>query len=259
VHHVYLTRKRALSVQVHAANQTHTQQKMKELQPQLDALKKKYKDDQTRLQQAQMDLFREAGINPMGGCLFAFIQIPVFYALYQSINTFVEAAKSAEALANLNKLTYHPLLKLSTVDTRFFMFDLASTPAAHALFTYTFPFQIKLHPEHFAAAHYLLIPFVTGLLQYLQVRITMPTTTPTPASNDKKKEDETPSMSSEFQSAMNTQMKYFLPVMIGYLSYGFPVGLSLYWNIFSLFAILQGVQKKKDTHTDSKYLHKKVK
>jgi YidC/Oxa1 family membrane protein insertase len=34
-------------------------------------------------------------------------------------------------------------------------------------------------------------------------------------------------------------MKYFFPVMIGYFSYSLPLGLSLYWNIFSIFSIIQ--------------------
>ena len=66
-------------------------------------------------------------------------------------------------------------------------------------------------------------------------------------------------MSDDFQSAMNTQMKYMFPVMIGYFSYTLPLGLSLYWNIFSIFAILQGIQTKKSKDTDLLHLHKAAK
>jgi len=45
--------------------------------------------------------------------------------------------------------------------------------------------------------------------------------------------------SGDFQKAMNTQMKFIFPLMIGWFSYTLPVGLSLYWNIFSLFSIMQ--------------------
>ena len=48
---------------------------------------------------------------------------------------------------------------------------------------------------------------------------------------DKKKED--------FASAFQTQSLYIFPVMIGFFSYNFPVGLSLYWNTFTIFGIIQ--------------------
>ena len=48
---------------------------------------------------------------------------------------------------------------------------------------------------------------------------------------DKKKED--------FATAFQTQSLYIFPVMIGFFSYNFPVGLSLYWNTFTIFGIIQ--------------------
>ena len=56
------------------------------------------------------------------------------------------------------------------------------------------------------------------------------------AENAKGKKDE----SGDFQKAMNTQMKFMFPIMIGWFSYTLPTGLSLYWNVFSLFSIMQG-------------------
>ncbi len=56
---------------------------MKKLQPQIEALRERYKDDKTKLQQAQMDLYREAKVNPIAGCLPVLLQLPVFFALYK--------------------------------------------------------------------------------------------------------------------------------------------------------------------------------
>ena len=59
--------------------------------------------------------------------------------------------------------------------------------------------------------------------------------------SNKEKETEkekSVSTSEEFQKAMNMQMKYIFPVMIGYFSYTLPTGMSLYWNAFSLFSII---------------------
>ncbi|MEM7540139.1 MAG: membrane protein insertase YidC [Pseudomonadota bacterium] len=55
---------------------------MRRVQPRLLAIRDRYKDDKTRLNQAMMDLYKEEKINPLGGCLPILIQIPVFIALY---------------------------------------------------------------------------------------------------------------------------------------------------------------------------------
>jgi len=56
--------------------------KMKALRPEIDALRKKIGDDQQQMGMEQMKLFREAGVNPLGGCIPALLQIPIFFALY---------------------------------------------------------------------------------------------------------------------------------------------------------------------------------
>lgn len=61
--------------------------KMKVLKPELDELKKKTGDDQQAFAMEQMKLFREAGVNPLGGCIPALLQIPIFFALYSFFNS----------------------------------------------------------------------------------------------------------------------------------------------------------------------------
>jgi YidC/Oxa1 family membrane protein insertase len=61
--------------------------KMKVLRPELDALKKQLGDDQQAFAMQQMKLFREAGVNPLGGCIPAVLQIPIFFALYSFFNS----------------------------------------------------------------------------------------------------------------------------------------------------------------------------
>jgi YidC/Oxa1 family membrane protein insertase len=58
---------------------------MQTLQPEIKELQEKYKDDQQASSQAMMELYRERGINPLGGCLPMFIQMPVFISLYRMI------------------------------------------------------------------------------------------------------------------------------------------------------------------------------
>jgi YidC/Oxa1 family membrane protein insertase len=63
---------------------------MQALQPQLNALRSKYRSDPQRFQREQMDLFRKHRVNPMGGCLPMVVQIPIFYALYLTLQYSVE-------------------------------------------------------------------------------------------------------------------------------------------------------------------------
>lgn len=60
--------------------------KMKALRPELDILKKKFPDQQ-QYGMEQMKLFREVGVNPLGGCIPALLQIPIFFALYSLFNS----------------------------------------------------------------------------------------------------------------------------------------------------------------------------
>jgi YidC/Oxa1 family membrane protein insertase len=64
--------------------------KMQKLQPKITALREKYKHDQKTLGQEQWKLFREHRVNPLGGCLPMFLQIPVLIALYNGIAYSIE-------------------------------------------------------------------------------------------------------------------------------------------------------------------------
>jgi YidC/Oxa1 family membrane protein insertase len=63
---------------------------MQALQPQLNALRSKYRSDPQRFQREQMELFRKHRVNPMGGCLPMVVQVPIFYALYLTLQYSVE-------------------------------------------------------------------------------------------------------------------------------------------------------------------------
>ncbi|MDI6840630.1 MAG: membrane protein insertase YidC [bacterium] len=60
---------------------------MQQLQPKLQELQKKYKDDPKKLNQAMMSLYRKRGVSPLSGCLPLIIQIPIFFALYAILDT----------------------------------------------------------------------------------------------------------------------------------------------------------------------------
>jgi YidC/Oxa1 family membrane protein insertase len=64
--------------------------RMKDLQPKMQALKERYKDDPTKFQQEMMALYKREKINPASGCLPILIQIPIFFALYKVLLVTIE-------------------------------------------------------------------------------------------------------------------------------------------------------------------------
>ena len=69
------------------ASSTRSTKRMQALQPQIKALQEKYKDDPMKLQKKQWEIYKENGVNPMGSCLPALIQWPVFIGFYTMIRT----------------------------------------------------------------------------------------------------------------------------------------------------------------------------
>jgi len=72
------------------AKSTKAMKRMQEVQPQIEELRKKYKDNPAKLNKEIIELYREHRVNPLGGCLPLFFQLPVFIALYQVLLRLVE-------------------------------------------------------------------------------------------------------------------------------------------------------------------------
>ena len=70
-----------------AARQMKSMKRMSELQPKLKELQEKHKDDKQAQSQEMMKLYREAGVNPLGGCFPILLQFPVFIGLYYALQS----------------------------------------------------------------------------------------------------------------------------------------------------------------------------
>ncbi len=86
--------------------------KMKVLRPELDVIKKKLGDDKQGFAMEQMKLFKEAGVNPLGGCIPALLQIPIFFALYSFFNSNIEL-RGQSFLWSHDLSSYDVIAKLS--------------------------------------------------------------------------------------------------------------------------------------------------
>lgn len=216
------------------AAQMKASKKMQDLHPHMNALKERHKGDNKRIQEETMKLYKEHGINPAAGCLPLLIQLPLLIALY-TVLAHVVALPAAEALKYINGIVYFDSLKLTAVwNTTFFGIPLGQHPSQLLA---TMPFI-------------LLIPLITAALQFVQSKMMMPMVDTKAVVVSKKKGKSSsakasvdkPDMASDFAKTFQTQSLYIFPIMLGYLSYSFPIGLSLYWNTFTLFGIMQQYQ-----------------
>ncbi len=85
-------------------SQIRSSKKMQELQPKLAELQKKYGKDRQKLAQEQMNLYKTAGIKPVGCAFSMLVQMPVWFALYQSI--MLALASTPEGLLELSRFCY---------------------------------------------------------------------------------------------------------------------------------------------------------
>jgi YidC/Oxa1 family membrane protein insertase len=176
--------------------------KMRDLQPELNKLKKKFKDDKTGLQQAQLALFQEHKINPAAGCLPYIVQFAVLIALYRVFIDYLQNGVAAE------------------VNLQFLWFNLR-------------------HPDSFFILPIIaaLTQFVLSLMILpaadASAEKTLAAATPT------KEDDKSANDLSSMAASMQSQMAFVMPVMTGFLALSFPSGLTLYWIFSTLFSVIQ--------------------
>ena len=218
---IFLTVSIRLALWPLTSTQLKSSQKLSALRPHLDKIKKEHGHDKVRHQQEISKLYKEHGVNPMAGCLPLLLQIPIFIALYRVLFRIVNL-QSSDALGSINNQLYFPWLHLNTLPaTNFLGFNLATKPNQWAQVGFLI----------------LLIPALTGILQFVQSKML----TPADATKNlaKKKEDNKKEDMEDTMASMQSHMTLIMPAMIAFFSYGFPVGLSLYWNTFTLIGIIQ--------------------
>ncbi len=69
--------------------------RMQRLQPQVERIREKFKDDQERLNREMVDLYKRNHVNPLGGCLPMLVQLPVFFGLYEALINAVELRQAS--------------------------------------------------------------------------------------------------------------------------------------------------------------------
>lgn len=201
-------------------NMKRTSEIMAELKPKLDELKKLHKDNKLAFSQAQAALLKEHGVNPAAGCLPSLIPILLIIPLYQVIFAFFDGAKGLE---KINYFLYTPSWKLEHLpDLHFFGVNLATKPSEFAA----------------AGVAILLVPVITAFLTLIQSLMMSPKPVK-PTKEDSLKEIKQKEDTQDMTSAMQSQMVFMMPAMIGFFAFQLPIGLAIYWNTLTILGIIQ--------------------
>jgi YidC/Oxa1 family membrane protein insertase len=193
-------------------NMVKMQERMQVMQPKLEEIKKKYANDKAKLNQATMEVYRESGMSPAGQlltCLPMGLQMPIWVALYTSLNYTVEMRHQPFCL---------------------WIRDLTGPDAINAWFGWHFqPFSIPLLSGMIGPIDSVnVLPIILSITMYFQQRF-MPK-----AATAHKRESKSPDQLAQQQKIMNFMMVFF-----GVLFYNAPAGLNLYILSSNIFGMLE--------------------
>ncbi|GBF91755.1 hypothetical protein Rsub_04059 [Raphidocelis subcapitata] len=190
---------------------------MQALQPRVKELQLRYANEPETLQLETARLYREAGVNPLAGCLPTLATIPVFIGLYRALT------KAADDGLLTSGFYWIPSLGGPTT--------LSMRQAGSGL-SWLYPFVDGAPPIgwHDAIA-YLTLPVLLVISQFVSQKIV------SPQSNDPAQQ--------QTQAILK-----FIPFMIGWFSLNVPSGLTLYWLVNNLISTGQQVYMKKNTKAD---------
>ncbi len=182
------------------------QVKMQNLQPELDALKKKYAKDKNKYNEEQMKLYQQHGITQaqMAGCLPTLLQMPILFGFYYALLGLI-------ASGSFNQAPF------------FFIPNLAYPPYSGGMKWLTSDFSLE---KLVTVWPYLVLPAVLAVTQFIMTRMSQSSQ---PAMGD----------SQESSARMMNQMTILMTGMFVLFSLQVPAGMSLYWVVGNLLAMAQ--------------------
>ena len=227
--------------------------RMSRMTPRLKELEKKYGNDQQRYQQEMAKLYKEEGVNPMGGCLWSFLPFPILIALYNAIRyplttmmgvpeaLLAEGGSIFQKLASLGyqaptgRTAFYDQIyqstfitehfdafsglsdKLQQISYRFLGLDLSQTP------TFSFwRWDFSDASVWLPALGLFMIPVLSALLSWLSMK----------AANAASPQ------TADTQKQMRT-MNLIMPLMSLYICFTMPAIMGIYWIAQSVFAMAQ--------------------
>lgn len=256
--------------------QVQSTSRMGDLQPLMQEIQKKYKDDKETQSVELMKLYQQNKVSPTGGCLPMLIQMPILFSLYYVISQPLKymvgktpeiiaqlyelIPQGAEKIANMKDLSiiayYNShaeqldavshLIKIEDLlNMNFLGINLGAVPAWN-------PSNYFSPDTNIHSFILLLIPVLSALTSYISVKYSM---------RDTSKTNE-----AQAPESMQKNMALLSPIMSGVIAFTVPAGLGLYWIVGNVYQIVQQIfinifvlkrrtDGKKQIENDSSKLH----
>ncbi|MBC8161764.1 MAG: membrane protein insertase YidC [Roseiflexaceae bacterium] len=179
---------------------------MQAIQPQMKELQRKHGKDQQRLNEEMIKLYRENKINPAGGCLPLFLQLPIFFAVYQAVINLAQIPPSEAAAQSMVNALGSAGLETAAMNAS--LLD-------HRLSTSFLWLRDLGIPDPL-----YILPVLSVLFQLIVQLMS------------------TPRIQDPQQKAMMNSM-LIMPIVFGYIGFTFPSGAVLYWVAGSILSMIQ--------------------
>ncbi len=200
-------------------SQFESTRKLKEIQPQIEKIKKKYKRNPQKAQEEQLKLYRKVGYNPLG-CVFSIVlPFPILIAVYQAIRAF-----SANDISGIYGFVTDMVSTNGdiSIDTGFLFWDLSKS-------------YLGIAGENGYIAligiPYLALALLTGASQYFSVKMNSAMRGDTGDKDKKKKDqkkDEEPN-AADMMGDMGKSMQYMFPLITMFAALRLPSAVAIYW------------------------------
>ena len=185
-----------------------TQVAMREIEPQLKAIKEEITDKQEQAQ-AMMKLYSDAGVKPFASVLLLFIQLPIIFALYLSVSK-----GGGIPLPDINTDLLYAFIPIPEHASTMFLgfFDITNRS--------------------------LLLAVLAGAAQFLNTHLSLPKL---PERDPEAKA----SMKDDFARNMQLQMRYILPIVITFFAYTISASIALYFCVSNIMSVIQELYVRK--------------
>lgn len=234
--------------------------RMSRVSGQMQDIQKRYANNQVKLQEEMQKIYEEEGVNPMSGCLWGFLPLPILMALYSIIRqpithfmmlskdvlqsvvqTVADAGVDLTNIVMMDKATGAPALKDGLYQMASYgQINLVKTvqelglPTPEGWFNVNYKFigmdlaetpwtLVKNFTFTWAVIGVILIPILAGLSQFVLSKITM---------------NSQPQADAAGGASMKSMM-YMMPLMSVYIAFIMPAALGVYWIAQSVFSLIQ--------------------
>ncbi len=225
--------------------------KMGRLSPKLKALEKQYKNDRNKYAEETQKLYRQYGINPMSGCLWSILPLPIMLGLYgvvrrpltnlmkltaEQISTVVATLTSLGVTVGDSTSTYGEIALAQQISNHLPEVQ-AVVPNVFAINYNFLGIDLSAQPSFdffstgvwtWASIGLFLLPFISGLASFFSMRVATKTNANPNDNGEKSVADKT-----------SQKMSWFMPLISIYIGFVMPAGLCVYWIMNSVFGIIQ--------------------